>query len=127
MPDAAGSLFDDLDAALQSGSSEKRVAMLRRVTDLFLSEADRLNEEQISVFDNVLVQPIERIEARTLVEISERLAPVANAPIDLTLNLARHSARNLPRRRDTRISRLISQNYRNRIPGDCFDLGRSAK
>jgi hypothetical protein len=63
MPDAAGSLFDDLDAALQSGSSEKRVAMLRRVTDLFLSEADRLNEEQISVFDNVLVQLIERIEA----------------------------------------------------------------
>jgi uncharacterized protein (DUF2336 family) len=91
MPDAAGSLFDDLDAALQSGSSEKRVAMLRQVTDLFLSEADRLNEEQISVFDNVLVQLIERIEARTLVEISERLAPVANAPIDLTLNLARHS------------------------------------
>jgi hypothetical protein len=32
-------LFDDLDAALHSGSSEKRVAMLRQVTDLFLSEA----------------------------------------------------------------------------------------
>jgi hypothetical protein len=32
MPDGAGSLFDDLDAALQSGSSEKRVAVLRRVT-----------------------------------------------------------------------------------------------
>src|SRR5260370_13037377 len=91
MPEGEGSLFDDLDAALQSGSSETRVAMLRQVTDLFLSEADRLNEEQISVFDNVLVQLIERIEVRTLVEISERLAPVANAPIDLTLNLARHS------------------------------------
>jgi uncharacterized protein (DUF2336 family) len=85
------SLFDDLDAALQSGSSEKRVAMLRQVTDLFLNETDRLNEEQIGVFDNVLVQLIERIETRTLVEISERLAPVANAPIEVTLNLARHS------------------------------------
>ena len=87
----SSSLFDDLDAALQSSSSEKRVAMLRQVTDLFLNEADRLNEKQIEVFDGVLVQLIERIEARTLVEISERLAPVANAPIDLTLNLARHS------------------------------------
>jgi uncharacterized protein (DUF2336 family) len=87
----SSSLFDDLDAALQSGSSEKRAAMLRQVTDLFLSEADRLNEEQIGVFDGVLVQLIERIETRTLAEISERLAPVANAPIDLTLNLARHS------------------------------------
>jgi uncharacterized protein (DUF2336 family) len=85
------SLFDDLDAALQGGSSEKRIAMLRQVTDLFLSESDRLNEEQISVFDGVLVQLIERIETRTLAEISERLAPVANAPIDLSLNLARHS------------------------------------
>jgi uncharacterized protein (DUF2336 family) len=88
---ADSSLFDDLDAALQSGSSEKRVAMLRQVTDLFLNEADRLSEEQIGVFDNVLVQLIDRIESRTLAEISERLAPVANAPIDLTLNLARHS------------------------------------
>ena len=87
----SSTLFDDLDAALQSGSSEKRVAMLRQVTDLFLSEADRLNEEQIGVFDDVLVQLIDRIEARTLAEISERFAPVANAPIDLTLNLARHS------------------------------------
>jgi hypothetical protein len=63
----SSSLFDDLDAALQSGSSEKqsgsskkRVALLRQVTDLFRSAADRLNEKQIRVFDGVLVQLIER-------------------------------------------------------------------
>ena len=84
-------LFDELDAALQSGSSEKRLAMLRQVTDLFLNEADRLDEEQIGVFDIVLVQLIERIESRTLMEISERLAPLANAPVDLTVKLAGHS------------------------------------
>ena len=38
MPRGEGSLFDDLDVALKSGSSEKRVTMLRQVTDLFLSE-----------------------------------------------------------------------------------------
>ena len=102
------SLFDDLDAALQSGSSEKRVAMLRQVTDLFLSEADRLNEEQIGVFDGVLVQLIERIETRTLAEISERLAPVANAPIDLTLNLARHSEIGIARPILTNSARLTT-------------------
>src|SRR3984893_7495862 len=91
MPEGEGSLFDDLDAALQSGSSEKRVAMLREVTDLFLNEADHLNENQIGVFDSVLKQLIERIEARTLAEISERLARVANAPIELTSKLARHA------------------------------------
>jgi hypothetical protein len=51
----SSSLFDHLDAALESGSSENRVAMLRQVTDLFLSEVDRLHEDQISVFDDVLV------------------------------------------------------------------------
>jgi len=104
----SSSLFDDLDAALQSGSSEKRVAMLRQVTDLFLSKADRLNEEQIGVFDNVLVQLIQRIETRTLAEISERLAPVANAPIDLTLNLARHSEIGIARPILTNSSRLTT-------------------
>ena len=74
-----------------------RSSVLRQVTDLFLSEADRPNEKQIGVFDGVLVQLIERTETRTLVEISERLAPVANASIDLSLNLARHSARNHPK------------------------------
>ena len=85
-------LFDDLDAALQSSSSEKRVGMLRKVTDLFLSEADRLSEEQVGVFDSVLIQLIERIETGTLAEISQRLASITNAPIDLTLNLAHHFA-----------------------------------
>jgi uncharacterized protein (DUF2336 family) len=104
----SSSVFDDLDAALQSGSSEKRVAMLRKVTNLFLSEANRLNEEQIGIFDDVLVQLIERIETRTLVEISERLAPVANAPIDLTLNLARHSEIGIARPILTQSSRLTT-------------------
>jgi uncharacterized protein (DUF2336 family) len=102
------SLFDELDSALQSGASERRAAMLRQVTDLFLSEADRLTEEQIGVFDDVLVQLIARIEARTLAEISERIAPVANAPIDLTLNLARHSEIGIARPVLTTSSRLTT-------------------
>jgi uncharacterized protein (DUF2336 family) len=102
------SLFDDLDAALRCGSSEKRVAMLRQVTDLFLGEADRLNEEQISVFDDVLVQLTARIETRTLAEISERLAAVANAPIDLTRNLARHSEIGIAKPILTNSSRLTT-------------------
>ena len=47
----SSSLFDDLDAALQSGSSEKSVAMLRQITELLLGAADRLNDRQIGVFD----------------------------------------------------------------------------
>jgi uncharacterized protein (DUF2336 family) len=86
------SLFDELDDVLRNGSSDKRVDMLRRVTELFLNDADRLNDQQIGVFDQVLVHLINKIEARTLAEISARLAPVENAPLDVTLRLARHEA-----------------------------------
>jgi hypothetical protein len=89
-------LFDDLDAAPQGGSSEKRVAMLRRVTDPLLSEADRSNEAQIGVFDDVPVQLTERIGTKSLLEISQRLAPVARAPIDLSPNRARYSGARFP-------------------------------
>ena len=92
MPNSERSLFDDLEDALRNGAPDKRVDMLRRVTDLFLSDADRLNDQQIGVFDEVLVQLINKIEAKTLAEISARLAPVENAPLDVTLRLARHEA-----------------------------------
>jgi uncharacterized protein (DUF2336 family) len=83
------SLIVELEDAIKSGSPDRRVETLRRVTDLFLSDADRLNEAQIGVFDDVLVHLIQRIETRALAELSARLAPVDNAPIEVIRNLAR--------------------------------------
>jgi uncharacterized protein (DUF2336 family) len=83
------SLIVELEDAIKHGSQDKRVETLRRVTDLFLSDADRLNEAQIGVFDDVLVHLIQRIETRALAELSERLAPIDNAPVEVIRNLAR--------------------------------------
>jgi hypothetical protein len=87
---AQRSLIGELEDAIKSGSSEKRVETLRRVTDLFLNDADRLNEAQISVFDDVLCHLIKRIETKALVELSGQLAPVDNSPIELIRQLARN-------------------------------------
>jgi len=87
----ANSLLTELEETLKGGSSEKRVETLRRVTDLFLNEADRLNDQQIGVFDDVLSHLIQRIETRALVQLSTTLAPVGNAPIEVINRLARHS------------------------------------
>jgi Uncharacterised protein conserved in bacteria (DUF2336) len=84
------SLIVELEEAIQSGSSEKRVETLRRVTDLFLNDADRLNETQIALFDDVLCHLIKRIETKALVELSEHLAPVDNSPIEVIRRLARN-------------------------------------
>ena len=87
---AFSSLIAELEVAVKSGTPEKRVDTLRRVTSLFLDESNRLNEQQIGVFDDVLVHLIQRIESKALVQLSESLAPVNNAPIEVIRSLSRH-------------------------------------
>ncbi len=82
------SLIVELEEAIKSGSSERRVETLRRVTDLFLHGADRLNEAQIGVFDDVLLHLIQRVEQKALAQLSARLAPVDNAPTEVIRRLA---------------------------------------
>lgn len=83
------SLIAELEEALKTGTPEKRVDTLRRVTDLFLNESDRLNEDQIHVFDDVMVHLVRRIESKALIQLSESLAPVDRAPVEVIRRLAR--------------------------------------
>jgi uncharacterized protein (DUF2336 family) len=82
-------LITELEDAVRRGSQEKRVETLRRVTDLFLGESERLSEEQIQVFDDVLGHLMTRMESKALIELSERLAPINNAPTNAVHTLAR--------------------------------------
>ena len=82
----------EIEQSIQTGSRERRVDSLRKVTNLFLSSADRYNNEQIDVFDNVLCRLAEKIETRALAELSQRLAPVNNAPNEVVQRLARNDA-----------------------------------
>src|SRR6478735_1938158 len=81
-------LISELEDAVKRGSQEKRVETLKRVTDLFLGGHDRLTELQIQVFDDVLGHLITRMESTALIELSERLAPINNAPTKVIHTLA---------------------------------------
>jgi uncharacterized protein (DUF2336 family) len=83
------SLIDELESAIRGGSSESRINTLRRVTDLFLHDANRLNDEQVKVFDDVLCLIAQRIEQSALIELGQRLAPIDTAPINLIKRLAK--------------------------------------
>ena len=83
------SLISELEDAVRRGSEATRVETLRRITDLFLGANEQLNEEQILVFDQVLGHLITRMELTALIELSERLAPIHNAPIEVVHTLAR--------------------------------------
>ncbi|MFC0240610.1 DUF2336 domain-containing protein [Rhodopseudomonas telluris] len=84
------SLLDELEFAFQTGSAERRLETLRRITDLFLGGSNKFNEEQIAVFDQVLGHLIRKIETRALAELSVRLAPIDNAPLETIRSLARN-------------------------------------
>jgi uncharacterized protein (DUF2336 family) len=86
---AEHSLIAELEDAIESGSKDKRVDTLRRITDLFVSDANRLNDQQIEVFDDVLGHLIKRIECKALTELSRRLGPINNAPTEIVRRLAR--------------------------------------
>jgi uncharacterized protein (DUF2336 family) len=83
-------LLSQLEEAVKAGTPERRVDMLRRVTDLFLGESQRLTEEQVAVFDDVLIHLTQRIETKALMQLSSCLAPVDNAPVEVVRSLSRH-------------------------------------
>lgn len=83
-------LIADLEAAVSGGSPERCVLILRRVTHLLISSADRLNELQIGVFDDVLVRLMQRIKAQSLVQLSSSLSDLTPAPQQAVRYLACH-------------------------------------
>jgi uncharacterized protein (DUF2336 family) len=88
---ASAALIAELDKAVSGRSSQRRVEILRKVTRLFLSDADRLNEAQVGVFDDVLVRLIERVEAQVLSQLSCHLSGVGMAPKEAVRQLASHA------------------------------------
>lgn len=82
------SIIAELEDAVRTGSPGERIETLRQVTNLFLQDAERLNEEQVKVFDDVLCLLIARVESRARAELSTRLAPIDSAPPEVIQHLA---------------------------------------
>ncbi|MFB9268927.1 DUF2336 domain-containing protein [Bradyrhizobium erythrophlei] len=126
MLNAGQSIVDEVEAAIRAGSAEKCVATAKRVTDLFLASAGGFNSEQIELFDNVLERLVKTIELRALAdisarmaltEISEQLAPVAQAPPTIVRRLARND--------EIRIARPILQESSRLSPDDLVEIAQT--
>src|SRR6266436_6117851 len=97
MPDAELSVMEEVEATISTGSAEKRLETIKRVTDLFLSSAGSFNHEQIELFGDLLERLIKTIEIRAIADVSARialaemsvqLAPIAQAPPSVVRRLA---------------------------------------
>jgi uncharacterized protein (DUF2336 family) len=85
---ASASLIPELEEVLQNGTAERRARALHRITSLFLDGADQFSEDHVELFDVVFVRLIEEIETKARAELSHRLAPMSNAPIEAMRKLA---------------------------------------
>ncbi len=86
------SFIAELEGTLATGSPGRQAEILRRVTDLFLARASQYSEEQVDLFDGVILRIAERIETKVRAELANRLATVGNAPPMIVRRLARDEA-----------------------------------
>jgi len=84
----AAPLVDELDAALGKQDPARCSEILLRITELFVDSSASLTEEQIEVFDDVLMHLIERIEIKALIRLGGVLAPIQNSPVQVIRRLA---------------------------------------
>jgi uncharacterized protein (DUF2336 family) len=82
------SFIADIDNAISSGSREQRVDMLRKVTDLFINQSDAYSSDHVAVFGDVLARLSAAMQDQVRAELSQRLAPVVNAPHNVIKSLA---------------------------------------
>jgi uncharacterized protein (DUF2336 family) len=90
MTSAAQPLIVELDSALSRAPAAWRTTTLRRVTDLFLVDAASYTDDQVAVFDDVISHLIEKADRKVLVELSNQLAQIKNAPARVVGALARN-------------------------------------
>ncbi len=86
----ADTLIAELEVSLPERPSSQRFTILRKLTDLFLAEADAYSDECTQLFDELMTRLIEQIERQALIELSNRLAPVKRALPSTIGQLSRH-------------------------------------
>jgi uncharacterized protein DUF2336 len=73
-------LVGELMNIAKIGPSARRAEILSYVTDLFVLRESRLSEDEIALFDDVILRLTVEIETRARALLSMRLAPIPNAP-----------------------------------------------
>lgn len=73
-------LIHELDSSIAHSTDQRRSAMLRHLTDLFLVGSDQYSEDEIDLIDDVFVRLVATIEQSARALLAIRLGPVQLAP-----------------------------------------------
>lgn len=81
-------LIEELEEVIAGHDIGHRARMLRRVTDLFALSSDRLSEEQMALFDDVMGRLVSEIDVAARAAFGSVLARMPSAPRGVVRRLA---------------------------------------
>ena len=81
-------LVAELEDAITRGSSQRRVEMLTRVTDLFVSGSGRFSDDKIELFDDVMRRLALATDVSARSMLARRLASMGRVPLNVMRLLA---------------------------------------
>jgi hypothetical protein len=73
-------IIGELDGAIATGSSARRNEIADNIAALFVSHAQALSDDEIALFDDILMRLTAEIEISARTILATRLAPIPNAP-----------------------------------------------
>ena len=82
------SLIDELESAISSGDAQRRLEIHQRISDLFMAGSRTYSDQQLALFDDVLVRLSAEIEAAARAKLSRVLADTDRALPKLIRSLA---------------------------------------
>jgi hypothetical protein len=81
-------LIITLELAIARASAQRRAEMALQMTELFIRGANIFTDDLIDLFDEIITMLAIEIDGSVLAMLSQRLAPIANAPVKLARLLA---------------------------------------
>lgn len=88
MSQKAQNLIHEVETELASASPDRRLDMLRRVTDLCMATAPSIAEDGLETFDHIITWMAHDMEFRARLELSQRLSTLERAPQKILGSLA---------------------------------------
>src|SRR5215475_14677315 len=92
MPDVVVDPFNAMADGLSGHTVRERSRVLRQTADLFLSKSTSYSDQQVKLFDSVMLQLLDHVDREVREYLSERFASLDNPPPLVMRNLANDDA-----------------------------------
>ena len=114
----AAMMFTELKYLAEERSSEKRLDLLRKISDLFFAGIDMHSEAETSLFNEVIERVVDQISRDAKIDVATNLATLPGFPLPVVRKLAHDD--------DIEIARPVIRGALGLTDLDLIDIGRKA-